>query len=77
MKYRPRPIDVVLAGGCPASVRLGARSMRVARVLDSWTVQGRWWACEERRTYYRLETQQCVVEVYEAGGRWYLSKILD
>lgn len=77
MKHRTEPIDVVLAGGRPAMIRVGARRLRVVCVVDSWVVQGRWWEHEERRNYYRLETRGGVMDVYEGGGQWYLSKVLD
>jgi hypothetical protein len=49
--------------------------VRVARVLDDWDYVGRWWDVEVRRRYLLLEgADGHLVEVFEEGGAWWVSR---
>jgi hypothetical protein len=51
---------------------------RVARVLDDWDYVGRWWADEVRRRYRLLEADEGqVLEVFDEGGAWWVSRTSD
>ena len=60
-------IDVDLQNGSPRGIRLGKRVYRVRRVLDSWVLQTRWWGREEKRVYFRLDTDRGVIEIYRSA----------
>jgi hypothetical protein len=40
----------------------------VRRVLDFWILQSRWWGREEKRIYFRLETDGGVMEIYRTDA---------
>lgn len=51
--------------------------MRIRQLNDFWILQGRWWAREERRVYFRAETPRGLVELYRSGDGWTLSRLMD
>lgn len=71
MKYVNAPISVEVRKGIPRRIRWGRRIYDVRQMLDFWILQSRWWGCEEKRVYFRLETDGGVMEVYreERGER--------
>lgn len=71
MKYVNAPISVEARKGIPRRLRWGRRVYDVRRLLDFWILQSRWWGREEKRVYFRLDTDGGVVEVYreERGGK--------
>lgn len=52
-KLRER-IEVDLCDGRPQRLIHPRRTLVVERTLEWWVLQGRWWAREERRVYYRV-----------------------
>lgn len=70
MKFINAPASVDVHNGVPRQIRWARRTYRVRRLLDYWILQSRWWSREEKRVYFRLETDRGVVEVYrvEAGA---------
>lgn len=73
MKFLNVPIAVEARKGVPRRIRWGRRIYTVRRLLDFWILQSRWWAREEKRVYFRIETDQGVMEVYrgeETQGTW-------
>lgn len=68
MKFINIPISVEARKGVPRQIRWSRRTYTVRRLLDFWILQSRWWAREEKRVYFRLETDQGVMEVYR--GKW-------
>lgn len=68
MKSIHEHIDVDAAGSrVPHRFRWEGRTYRIRRLLDYWILQTRWWGREEKRIYYRLETNRGIVEVYRAA----------
>lgn len=55
-----------------------AQPRSVARVLDRWRYDGRWWEGEISRDYYLVELVDGVrLELFQEGGSWWLSKMSD
>lgn len=71
------PLFVAHRRGRPHLIRDGRRTYRVREILDVWIYQSRWWANEERRVYFRLQTHRNVIEIYRSGDDWRLAKVLD
>ena len=69
MKFLNVPVSVEARKGVPCRIRWGRRTYTVRRLLDFWILQSRWWAAEEKRVYFRLETDRGVVEVFRADDR--------
>ena len=75
---RPVTVAADLARGCPRSFCWRCREYRIARVQDVWKETGRWWAGENEKVFYRVETETGgVYELYTDQERWYLYKIYD
>lgn len=68
MKFINVPISVEARKGVPRRIRWGRRTYTVRRLLDFWILQSHWWAREEKRVYFRIETDQGVMEVYRGEG---------
>lgn len=66
--HEPIDVDVRTGGRVPRRFRWGRRSYRVCRLIDYWILQTRWWGREERRIYFRLETDRGIVEVYQTSS---------
>lgn len=82
MRRVAAPAQVRCHDGRPVEVRWPAEhpteALHVARVLDDWDYVGRWWADEVRRRYRLLEGDGGrVLEVYEEGGAWWVSRASD
>lgn len=92
MKSINESIAVEARNGVPCRFRWGRHTYRTRNLLDYWILQSRWWGREERRIYFRVETDRGVMDVYRAEGsqgspepipsrdascRWVLSKIMD
>jgi len=58
-------------------IRRQGRTYRVRSMIDYWMVQGKWWADEERRVYFRVSTTGGIMDVYRSGARWVLASIED
>jgi hypothetical protein len=66
------------ANGRPLRLRLGRAWLPVRHVQETWIVEGRWWATEERRQYARVEAGPAVVELVRRHGEpWAVSRVLD
>lgn len=64
-------IDVWQGPNGPIRVRWAGRVHTVDRIVDRWVLQGRWWAGEERRLYYRfLLHTGLTIDVYRSGATW-------
>lgn len=68
MKSINEAITVDACSGVPRRFRWAGRTYHTRKLLDYWILQTRWWGREERRIYFRLETDRGVVEVYRASG---------
>ena len=66
MKIINTSVSVDAHKGVPRRISRGKRIYTVRRVLDFWILQSRWWGYEEKRIYFRLETDGGVLEVYRA-----------
>lgn len=77
VKRRFEPIEVQVKRGWPVSFRWNGRVHRVCEMLDVWVVQGQWWGEEQKRVFFRVRTDRCVVELYRSGDRWVLTKQMD
>lgn len=64
MKFINTPVSVDARKGVPRRIRWDRSVYSVRRLLDFWILQSRWWGREEKRVYFRLETDGGVVEVY-------------
>lgn len=71
------PVQVEEQKGWPCRVHWGQNTLVVRRPVDFWIRQGRWWAGEERRVYFRLITARGVVEIYRSDDDWVLAKVAD
>ena len=68
MKFINVPVSVDARKGVPRRIHRGRRIYTVRRVVDFWILQSRWWGREEKRIYFRLETDGGVVEVYRTDA---------
>lgn len=66
MKFVNEPITVDGCSDVPRHFRWGSRTYRTRKLLDYWILQTRWWGREEKRIYFRLETDHGAMEVYRA-----------
>lgn len=71
------PIKVIASRGRPRVIRLGERVYHVRELLAVWIYQSRWWGREERRVYFRVRTNQNVLEIWQNEGEWRLARVLD
>ena len=77
MKRRLQPVEVEVTKGWPVLVHLNGRQHRVRHLVDAWVVQGRWWAEEERRVYFRVDTTGGMLDIFRSGDDWVLSRVQD
>jgi len=77
MKRRFEPVEVEVTRGWPVVVRWKGKRHRVQRLVDTWVVQGRWWAEEERRVCFRVQTSGGTLDIYRTGDAWVLAKAQD
>jgi hypothetical protein len=77
MKRRFEPVEVEVAKGWPVFVYRNGKKHRVRHLVDVWVVQGKWWAEEERRVYFRVHTTGGTLDVFKSGDAWVLSKVQD
>lgn len=77
MKRREMPVEVETEAGRPRAIRWARHRLEVERIVETWVVQGRWWACEECRVYWRVLTRHGVLDLYRRGDHWRLSRVLD
>ncbi len=77
LKRRFEPVEVEVAKGWPVFVNWNGRKHRVQNMIDVWVVQGKWWADEERRVYFRVATTGGTFDIFRSGDDWVLSKVLD
>jgi len=71
---KPVPIDVETARrGRPATVSVGGRAHRCARVAGPERLVGEWW-CDDPldRTYWTVEVDGRTAWIYQEGPRWFL-----
>jgi hypothetical protein len=74
--------------GTPERLRRGGREHKVTHVAATWERPAAWWTGTTEhpngdplygeRCYYRLVLDGIVVyEVFRAGGRWFLERIIN
>ncbi|TDI74615.1 MAG: hypothetical protein E2O84_05575 [Bacteroidetes bacterium] len=77
MKRWFQPVEVEVTKGWPVVVNWNGRRHRVQYLVDAWVVQGKWWAEEERRVYFRVHTTGGTLDIFRSGDDWILSKVQD
>jgi hypothetical protein len=77
MKTLLEAIDVDIKAGVPRVLCINGRVHTVMRVLDSWRFRSRWWAEEEERNYWWLETETLSIIVFESVRGWYKQQVWD
>lgn len=82
MKIIAEQIDVELKKGWPMRVHWGSRILTITNLIDCWVAQGRWWAKEEKRIYFQLDTRKGAIEIYRSGLTepdevWMLARLSD
>ena len=77
LKAYREPITVETCDRQPQSITWRKATYTVHQTLDRWILQNKWWAREEKRLYYLLETDRATMEIYREGPRWTLSRIVD
>jgi hypothetical protein len=88
MKLLQEPIEVRIDAGRLQALRWRGRVYAVQQISERWRYRGRWWADPtmrgEIRTYFRVRCAPLRgasaggdFEIYESGGRWTLSRVLD
>jgi len=56
------------------------RLYRVREVLDRWREPSEWWDEEAVRLFFRVNAGSTgigIYELYQSGGDWFLSRVLD
>jgi hypothetical protein len=72
------PVDVQCRNDVPTRVQWNGRDYRVESLVECWVVETRWWTdTERRRVYYRLYTQQGILDVFRSDTQWVLARIAD
>lgn len=77
MKIIAEQIEVDIKRGWPMRIHRNNQTMTVTRLIDCWIAQGRWWAHEEKRVYFQLDTRKGAVEIYQSRSQWTLARIFD
>jgi hypothetical protein len=82
MKLIAEKVEVELKKGWPMRIHWDGRAVTVTRLIDCWVAQGRWWAREEKRIYFQLDTRRGAIEIYRSGlvtadEAWVLARIFD
>ncbi len=77
MKSRFESVEVEVTRGWPVLIRWNEKVHRVRSLVDAWVVQGRWWAEEERRVYFRVTTDRGTLDIYRSGDDWVLTRQFD
>ena len=64
--------------GWPATIHWRKLDYPVAKVLDYWILQSKWWICEEKRVYFAVQCREgAVMTVYKRDGEWVLAGVVD
>ncbi len=56
------------------------RLYRVEDIFSQWREPSAWWDGEEERQFIRVAARNGtggIYELYEAGGNWFLNRVLD
>ena len=78
MKAYQEPVTVRSQDGWPASIRWQKLTYAVAKVLDFWILQSKWWIREEKRVYFEVLCRDgSLMEIYRRDGEWVLSRVRD
>jgi len=82
MKVQWTPIRVVTAEGDPlrpTAFWWRGRRRRVGQIQEQWQDAGAWWAGEEPRWFFRVESDGVLYEMAaDAKGRqWWMYRIFD
>jgi hypothetical protein len=70
----PEAIEVDAGDGCPRTVRLGGRRVRVRERINTWRIDDEWWKAPVSRIYFLIELESgAVLTVFRdlSDGRWY------
>lgn len=70
-------ITVDIANGLPSVCRWRGTTYRIRHIVDTWTWCGHWWTGGARRTYYLLDCEEGMLEVFTDGQTWTLSRVSD
>ena len=66
--------------GDPISFNRNGRRHKVVAVHERWRLEDGWWSDEEKRCYYRIQTNHgSVYDIYHelVADCWYLDRIYD
>lgn len=79
MKRYMQPVTVTTKkGGAPEGIEWKGDTFRVEAVEDFWIFRGHWWKQEEKRFYFRVQTEAGSMELfYRARDGWILSRVLE
>lgn len=77
MKQRNEPAEVLIHQRHLRQLRWRRKTFFVHAALETWVARSRWWDTDERRHYFRLQTNRGVLEVYRIGDQWFVSRIAD
>lgn len=79
MRRVNQPVSVEVEDSCPARISWSDDILHVEDLIKCWVHQTGWWnpSGDERRVYYRLQTDEGIVDVYRSGTKWTLSRIVD
>lgn len=77
MKRRFESVEVEVTKGWPVLVNWNGKKHRVQCLVEAWVVQGKWWAREERRVYFRVVTTGGTFDIFRSGDDWVLSRVQD
>ena len=77
MKRVDEPIKVQRDGKRIEAVYWHGRRIVVHAQTNAWIIRSRWWGVDEKRIYRTLETGMGLMEVYQVGELWRLSRIAD
>jgi hypothetical protein len=78
MKRYMHPVQVATRkSGAPERIEWKGHTFHVEAVEDFWVFCGQWWKQEEKRFYFRVQTEAGSMELFHrARDGWILSRVL-
>lgn len=70
-------ITVESTNGLPVACRWRSTTFRIRQIVDTWTWCGQWWIGGAQRTYFLLDCEEGMLEVFTDGQTWTLSRVSD
>lgn len=61
----------------PEQIRVGRRWHAVEDIVDRWRETGRWWAGEDSRDFFLVETRRGVFVVSRSQAGWQVEEVVD